>query len=84
MQNLSIQLNNLKNIPINNCKPDELIDITSIEINTATDINNRILQYIKDVKNPYLFKVGDTVVHVKFSQEKASLYEKFAELIANY
>ena len=83
MQNLSIHLGNLKNIPIGNCKADELIDINSIEINTSANRNTRILQYLNDINNPYLFKVGTTVVQVKFGQANISLHEKIAQLITN-
>ena len=76
MQNLINQLNSLKNIPIENCKTDELIDINSIKIDISHDISTKMLKYLDDVKNPYLFKVGDTVVHLKFGHANITLISR--------
>lgn len=50
----------------------DLIDINSIEINEKEPVTNRLLNYVKAVKNPYNFKVNGVSVKVSFSDKKSA------------
>ena len=43
-----------------------------------------IKSYIKQVKNPYLFKVGDTAVRIRFTESGPSFEEKLLGIIRFY
>jgi hypothetical protein len=59
------ELNNLKNE-----RPsfDERVDITSIKLDMDAPAACRAEQYLRQVKNPYRFRVGDTAVNVEFTE----------------
>lgn len=42
-------------------------DLKSLSVDTTKPLDNRIKQYIKDVKNPYKVRVGDIIVQIEFS-----------------
>ncbi|MBQ8322460.1 MAG: hypothetical protein IJX91_00690 [Clostridia bacterium] len=60
---------------------EELVDITTIKINRMEDKENRIIQFIEQIKNPYAFKVGGITVHVTFKKEGPSFQEIFEDLV---
>ena len=61
-------------------QPAKLPDLAQIQINPALPIQERIQRFIADVGNPYLFRVGDTVVHVRYSSQAATLQERLTHL----
>ena len=67
----SNQLKNLKESGFD--AKHHLVDIKSITVDCSQSTHHRTLQYINDVRNPYLFKVGDTVVQVKYGGANISL-----------
>lgn len=60
------ELERMKNTDIRTVKLDDLVDIRDVNINTDLSENERILDFIKQIRNPYCFKCGDVVVKVTF------------------
>ena len=52
------------------CKPEDLTDLQQIPIATDLPVVVRMKQYLDQVKNPYLFRVGDLIVKVSFSGKR--------------
>ena len=50
-----------------------LVDIQSIKINPGLTAVQRAEQYLEQIKNPYCFLCGDSVVRVRFDPEGAEL-----------
>ena len=46
---------------------DDLVDIRSVVVDTSLPPEQRMMNYLEQVKNPYLFRCGDAVVSVRFS-----------------
>ena len=67
----SNQLSACKNIDIRNCNPDALVDLRDVAIDTTLPVSDRIHSFLHQIKNPYLFKVDDTVVKVKYGTGKS-------------
>lgn len=64
---------------INDVRLDELVDISTIKIDRDRPVVERILSFMEQVKNPYLFKVGNVPVKVTFS-ENAQTLQKSLEI----
>lgn len=45
-------------------------DLENVKINRSADMNCRMADYISQMNNPYLFKVGETVAVIEFSGTK--------------
>lgn len=74
------ELRKLQNADISACEPDKLTDLINLNINTNQRITDKMRSFINCVGNPYLFKVGETVVKVEYEGGK-SFVEAFASLI---
>lgn len=55
---------------INTCDPKDLVDLQNVTIDTSLPVSQRIIQFLHQVRNPYLFKVDGVVVKVHFGGDK--------------
>lgn len=62
----SFDLNFLRNADIADFPKDSLVDLRDVEIDTNKSVSKRVLNYFEQIKNPYLFKVGDVRVKLNF------------------
>ena len=63
--------NCLKKVDIEACDPDQLVDLRSVSIDKSIPVPERMRSFVKQIKNPYLFKVDDITVKVEFSSGKS-------------
>ena len=62
---------------------DELVDIRDVKIDRALPVEDRIISYVQQIKNPYMFKVGDIVVKVSYTNDGPSLQELVEQMLLN-
>lgn len=67
----SFDLNLLRNAAIADFPKDSLVDLRDVKIDINKSESERILKYFEQIKNPYLFKVGDMRVKVRFGTERS-------------
>lgn len=60
-----------------------LVDIRDVEIDKSLPIEERMKSYVEQIKNPYMFKVGDTIVRVSYANTQETLNDNFANLLAS-
>lgn len=80
---LSIEdLQVMKTFNVFSCHESELIDISKINIDKSQPIEYRINRYFEDVKNPYLFKVGSTIVKINCNQNGKKLASSLSDFLS--
>lgn len=62
-------------------KLEELADIGKILIDRKKSVEEKKRQYLNQVKNPYLVKVGDTMVKIRFANNGVSFEDAFENLL---
>ena len=62
-------------------KLEELADIGKIRIERKKSVEEKKRQYLNQVKNPYLVKVGDTMVKIRFANNGVSFEDAFENLL---
>ena len=62
-------------------KLEELTDIGKIRIDRKKSVEEKKRQYLKQVGNPYLVRVGDTMVKIRFANSGVSFEEAFENLL---
>ena len=60
----------------------QLVDIRDVKIDCSLPSEERIKSFIEQIKNPYQFKVGDTVVKVSFANTQNTITDNFINMIA--
>lgn len=59
------------NASIQNCDINTLVDLRNILIDDTQSVPQRVSAFFQQVHNPYLFKVDDVIVKVKYSNGKS-------------
>lgn len=62
----SFDLIMLRNVDIADCSKDSLVDLHDVKIDAEKSVPEKMNDYFEQIKNPYLFKVGDVRVKVSF------------------
>lgn len=75
-------LQELKRANIKEVNPDALMDISEIEINTKQSVQKRVEEYVEQVHNPYLVRVGEYVVKIGYSDCKETLNDRMKQYIS--
>lgn len=60
---------------------DQICDIAGIKVDTTLPKDERIRRYIGEVGNPYLCRVGDTIVEIKFSNSDTPIQDRINSLV---
>lgn len=65
---LEEKINKYKNINIKDVNPEDICDIKNIKIDKRKSKEERILDYLTQVENPYVFKINGHLVQIGFSE----------------
>lgn len=68
---------------VNATTADQLVDIRDVKIDRSLPSEERIKSFIEQIKNPYRFKVGNTVVRVSFANTQNTITDNFINMIAS-
>ena len=67
------ELEKMRSIDPLTVNSDELIDIREVEINNELPKEERLLDYIIQIKNPYLCKCGNLVIQCEYTETDITL-----------
>lgn len=76
-----MSLEKLRSVDIRMVKPEDVADIQQIKIDSKLTQQEIWADYIRQVKNPYCFRVGKVIVKAVYSENGVSLNERFEELL---
>ena len=65
------ELDKMKEVDIRTVDPDTLVDIDDVKINMDLPCEERILDYIRQIKNPYCYLCNGMVVKAKFAGKQS-------------
>ena len=60
-----------------------LVDIRDVKIDRSQPVEDRMKSYVEQIKNPYMFKVGNTIVRVSYSNTQSTIKDNFVNLLAS-
>ncbi len=74
-----INFEELKTIDPRQVEKDDLVDIQDVRINEQLQKEERISDFIRQIKNPYVCRCGDMVVQSVFADSDATLTDRLAQ-----
>ena len=83
IKELEEKLERCKNIKLDDINPDDVDEISSIKIDRRKLSNERILDFLTQVKNPYLFKINGKLVRMSFSENGPSADDCLTRVLEN-
>ena len=75
------QIKAMQNVDIRTVDPNTLRDIRDVEVNTALPKKERILDFIRQIGNPYCYRHGKYVVKVSFIDTDVTLEDRMLAYI---
>ncbi len=72
-------LKELADVDICTVSKESLVDIRDVKIDGSKARNERISDYIRQIKNPYCVQCNGIIVKMNFSQSGGTLEEKLAD-----
>ena len=66
----------LKQVDVRTVDPDTLVDIRTLEIDKALPREQRMAEFVRQVKNPYCFRVGKVAVSVGYSGDGVTFEQR--------
>lgn len=76
-----IDFESLKQVDVRTVDPNILIDINDTRVNSKLPLEERIRDFIKQIKNPYCYRCGKVVVKVSFSNTDTTLEDSMESLL---
>ncbi len=70
-----------KKVDVREVYMDTLVDIRDVNIDMDWPREKRIEEFIRQIKNPYCFKVGKVAVKVEFSEGDATFEDRVKEYL---
>lgn len=83
IQELEEKLNRCKNMKLEDIALDDVDDIKDIKIDRRKTSNERILDFLVKVKNPYVFKINGRLVKMSFSENGPTADECLSRMLEN-
>ena len=62
---------------------DHLVDIRDVKIDSSLPTEERIKSFVEQIKDPYHFNVGSTVVRVAFANTQNTITDNFINMVAS-
>lgn len=83
IKELEEKLNRCRNMKLEDVSLDDVDEISSIKIDRRKPSNERILDFIAKVKNPYIFKVNEKLVRISFSDTDKTAEDCLTNVLKN-
>lgn len=77
------KLDKCRNLDLSEIDINEVDEITNIKIDRRKSSNERILDFLNEVKNPYVFKVNGRLVRIRFSDTEKTADECLTSVLQN-
>ena len=83
IKELREKIDRCKNMKLSDVSLDDVDEISSIKIDRWKSSNERILDFLKKTKNPYIFKVNNTLVRISFSNNDRTVDDCLTSVLKN-
>ena len=83
VQELEEKLKRCKNMKLEDISLDDVDDIKDIKIDRRKSSNERILDFLVKVKNPYVFKINGRLVRMRSTKNGPSADDCLTNMLQN-
>lgn len=83
IESLERKLEKCKSMSLDDVSLNDVDEITDIKIDKRKSSNERILDFLNKVKNPYIFKVKGKLVRIRFSDTEKTADDCLTNVLKN-
>jgi hypothetical protein len=74
-------LEQMKNVDVRTVDPNDLVDLNDVRVDTSLPRIERIKEFLRQIKNPYCYRVGKTIVKVSYAKDGDTLEDRLESLL---
>ena len=78
-----IDLAKLKQVDIRTVDRDSLVDIRDVHLDTSLPREQRFLDFLRQIHNPYCYRCGKMIVKVSFADTDVTLEERLEHYLSS-
>lgn len=82
IENLNKKIKHCQNISIDNIDANSIDNLSEIKIDRKKKGNDRIIDFINKVSNPYIFNIDNQIVKIEFTNNSKSAEECITNVIS--
>lgn len=82
IEKLDQKIKNCKNISVDNIDVNSIDNLSEIKIDRKKKGNDRILDFINKVSNPYIFNIDNQIVKIEFTNNSKNAEECITNVIS--
>ena len=71
-----IDIDVMRSVDVRTVDPMTLVDILDTKVDPNKPLPERMLDFIRQIRNPYCFRCGDTIVKVSYTDTTATMEER--------
>jgi hypothetical protein len=75
----SAELAQMSQMAISEIDPDTLVNVSAVSVDAALPQTERVMQYLRQIHNPYCFVSGNTPVRIRFAGSDKPLSQSLLE-----
>ena len=75
------ELESMRDVDVRTVDPSTLRDIRDVHINTALPKQQRMLDFLRQIGNPYCYRHGEYTVKISFAETDATLEDRLLSYI---
>ena len=75
------ELESMRDVDVRTVDPSTLRDIRDVHINTALPKQQRMLDFLRQIGNPYCYRHGEYTVKISFAEIDATLEDRLLSYI---
>lgn len=73
----------MKSVDVRTVDPATLVDIGDVVVRKDLPKNERIADFVRQIKNPYCYKHGKSIVKIRFSDTEATIEDQLENYLAS-
>jgi hypothetical protein len=81
MESTKRDIEAMRNVDVRTVDRSDLVELSDVRIDENLSQQERIAEFIRQIKNPYCYKCGDIVVKESFSNNGKSIDDCFEQYI---
>ncbi len=76
-----LRINEMRNLDVTKVDREDLVDIQEVTVNKNLKQSQRLVDFVRQIKNPYCYRHGEYIVKIGFEDTEVTLTERLKELI---
>ena len=74
-------LEQLRTVDVRSVDKNSLIDLNQVTIDETKPVPERVAEFIRQIQNPYCFRIGDVVIKVVYKENGPSFQQNMIDML---